>query len=206
MGSTTKTRCAVVGCGVIGPVHMDAITRCADAELVAVCDIIPERAETCATDYCGTPYADYREMLAAEKPDVVHNMTIKPNVYGSLAARLAGVPKIVSAEEIVSLPVRGAADVAKIQAGVVSKEGSETLNIRGGRGTEVTFFVDGVKVVGRSGSAIGVPQSAIQEQEMIIGSINARYGDAMSGIINITTKSGSPNFFGSLEGITSNTR
>ncbi len=120
-----------------------------------------------------------------------------------------GVPKIVSAEEIVNLPVRGAADVAKIQAGVVSKEGDEGLNIRGGRSSEVTYYIDGVKVVGdsrlgASGSQIGVPQSAIQEQEMVIGAINARYGDAMSGIINITTKSGSPNFFGSIEGVTSN--
>ena len=114
-----------------------------------------------------------------------------------------GVPKIVNSEEIVSLPVRGAAAVAQIQAGVVSKEGSEDLNIRGGRGSEVTYYVDGVKVVGRSGNAIGVPQSAIEEQEMIIGSINARYGDAMSGIINITTKSGATNFFGSVEGLTS---
>ena len=38
---------------------------------------------------------------------------------------------------------------------------------------------------------------------MLIGSISARYGDAMSGVINITTKSGSANFFGSFEGITS---
>ncbi|MFQ5572059.1 MAG: carboxypeptidase-like regulatory domain-containing protein, partial [Rhodothermales bacterium] len=110
-----------------------------------------------------------------------------------------GVPKIVSSEEIVSLPVRGAAAVAKIQAGVVSKEGSGTLNIRGGRGAEVTYYIDGVKVIGTT----GLPQSAIEEQEMVIGNINARYGDAMSGVINITTKSGSPNFFGSVEGITS---
>ena len=114
-----------------------------------------------------------------------------------------GVPKIVNSEEIVALPVRGAAQVAKIQAGVVSKEGSETLNIRGGRGSEVTYYIDGVKVQGRGGYTIGVPQSAIQEQEMVIGSINARYGDAMSGIINITTKAGSPNFFGSMEAVTS---
>ncbi|MCH8960534.1 MAG: carboxypeptidase-like regulatory domain-containing protein, partial [Bacteroidetes bacterium] len=119
-----------------------------------------------------------------------------------------GVPKIVNAEEIINLPVRGAAEVAKIQAGVVSKEGSDGLNIRGGRTSEVTYYIDGVKVVGSSrlgasGSQIGLPQSAIEEQEMIIGSINARYGDAMSGIINITTKSGSSNFFGSLEGLTS---
>ena len=108
-----------------------------------------------------------------------------------------GVPKAVDAEEIVNLPVRGAAEVAKIQAGVVSKEGSGTLNIRGGRGGEVTYYVDGVK------SGYGVPQSAVQEQEMLIGSINARYGDAMSGIINISTKSGGSNYFGSLEALSS---
>lgn len=110
-----------------------------------------------------------------------------------------GVPKIVDSEEIVNLPVRGAANIAKTQAGVVSQEGSGTLNVRGGRGSEVTYYIDGVKVVGSS----SVPQSAVQEQEMIIGNISARYGDAMSGIINITTKSGSPNFFGSFEGVTS---
>ncbi|MFT5517080.1 MAG: hypothetical protein ACI80V_003219, partial [Rhodothermales bacterium] len=110
-----------------------------------------------------------------------------------------GVPKIVNAEEIVNLPVRGAAEVAKIQAGVVSQEGSGTLNIRGGRGSEVTYYIDGVKIVGSN----ALPQSAIQEQEMIIGNISARYGDAMSGIINITTKSGARKFFGSIEGVTS---
>ena len=110
-----------------------------------------------------------------------------------------GVPKIVDSEEIVNLPVRGASAVASIQAGVVSEEGSGTLNVRGGRGSEVTYYIDGVKVVGTA----ALPQSAVQEQEMIIGNISARYGDAMSGIINITTKSGSPNFFGSVEGITS---
>jgi outer membrane receptor protein involved in Fe transport len=108
-----------------------------------------------------------------------------------------GVPKIVNSEEIMRLPVRGVAAVAKIQAGVVSKEGSGSLNIRGGRGSEVTYYVDGIKNAG------AVPQSAIQEQEMMIGSINARYGDAMSGIINITTKSGKSEFFGSAEAVTS---
>ena len=114
-----------------------------------------------------------------------------------------GVPKIVNAEEIIALPVRGAAAVAQVMGGVVSKEGGEGLFIRGGRDSEVTYFIDGVKVVGRTGSTIGVPQSAIEEQELIIGNINARYGDAMSGVINITTKSGARKFFGSLEGITS---
>ena len=31
-----------------------------------------------------------------EKPDIVHHFTIKPVIYGSIAARLAGVPRIVN--------------------------------------------------------------------------------------------------------------
>ncbi|MDZ4698210.1 MAG: TonB-dependent receptor [Rhodothermales bacterium] len=110
-----------------------------------------------------------------------------------------GVPKIVSADEIQQLPVRGPEELAKIQAGVVAKDGSDELFIRGGRSGEVTFYIDGVKVQGST----GLPQSAIQQQEMLIGNINARYGDVMSGVINITTKSGSNQLFGSLEAITS---
>ena len=110
-----------------------------------------------------------------------------------------GDPKIATGEEITNLPVRGVAQVASIQAGVVSQEGSDELNIRGGRDAEITYYVDGVKVIGD----VGVPQQAIQEQEMLIGNISARYGDAMSGVINITTKTGGQNFFGSLEAISS---
>ena len=110
-----------------------------------------------------------------------------------------GVPKVVTGEEIQNLAVRGVNSVAAIQGGVIANEGSDAINIRGGRDEEVVFFVDGVKVIGSS----AVSQQAIQEQEMIIGSLPAKYGDAMSGVISISTKTGGSNFFGSLEGITS---
>ncbi len=111
-----------------------------------------------------------------------------------------GAPKVVSGEEIANLPVRGAGRVASLQGGVVSNDSDGRLFVRGGRDEQVIYFVDGVKVVGAN---LGVPQASIQEQEMLIGSIPAKYGDAMSGIISITTKSGAPKLFGSLEAITS---
>ncbi len=110
-----------------------------------------------------------------------------------------GVPKVVTAEQIQNLPVRGVANVAALQGGVIKDEGSSALYIRGGREQEVVYYVDGVKVIG----ALGVPQQAIQEQEMLIGGLPAKYGDAMSGVISITTKTGAPRFYGSVEGITS---
>ncbi|MEM6648218.1 MAG: TonB-dependent receptor [Bacteroidota bacterium] len=111
-----------------------------------------------------------------------------------------GVPKTVTAETIASLPVRGVSNIAALQGGVVSSETSGNLFIRGGREQEVAFFVDGVRVIG----SLGVPTDAIQEQEMLIGSIPAKYGDAMSGVISVTTKGGiARNLFGSVEAITS---
>ena len=110
-----------------------------------------------------------------------------------------GVPKVVTGEDIQNLPVRGVQSVAAIQAGVVSNDGSGTLNIRGGRGEEVDYYVDGVKVVGSR----AVPQQAIAEQEMLIGTIPPQYGDATAGVISISTRGGGNSFFGAAEAISS---
>ncbi|MEM0962940.1 MAG: TonB-dependent receptor [Bacteroidota bacterium] len=110
-----------------------------------------------------------------------------------------GVPKVVTGEDIQNLPVRGITSVAAIQAGVVSNDGSGTLNIRGGRGEEVDYYIDGVKVIG----SIAVPQQAIAEQEMLIGTIPPQYGDATAGVISISTRGGGNQFFGAVEAITS---
>ena len=108
-----------------------------------------------------------------------------------------GAPRVVGAEDIENLPVRGVGAVTALQGSVV--EGADGLNVRGGRAEEIQYYVDGVKVSG----LVGVNQQAIQEQEMLIGSIPARYGDVQSGVVSITTKTGRQDFFGSLEAITS---
>lgn len=117
-----------------------------------------------------------------------------------------GAPRVVSGEDIQNLPVRGVAAVAALQASTVTTEGTSDLYIRGGREQEVAYYVDGVKVVNPSGgldALVGVNQQAIQEQEMLIGSIPARYGDVQAGVISITTRTGGERFFGSAEAITS---
>ncbi|BBO73551.1 glycosyl transferase family 1 [Desulfosarcina widdelii] len=48
------------------------------------------------------PFADLVLLMALyqwyvkERPDIVHHFTIKPVIYGSIAAKLAGVPKIIN--------------------------------------------------------------------------------------------------------------
>ncbi len=80
-----KVRIAIVGCGgIANQKHMPSIKAQGDkAEMVAFCDILPERAQKAAAQY-GAPgakvYTDYREMLADKSIDfdVVHVCT--PNV------------------------------------------------------------------------------------------------------------------------------
>ncbi|HYE95348.1 MAG TPA: carboxypeptidase-like regulatory domain-containing protein, partial [Rubricoccaceae bacterium] len=112
-----------------------------------------------------------------------------------------GAPRVVSGEDIQNLPVRGVQAVASLQGGVVSTEGTSNLFIRGGREQEVSYYVDGVKITGAS--PIAVNQGAVQEQEMLIGTIPARYGDVQSGVISITTRTGRDEFFGTAEAVTS---
>ncbi|MBE5889836.1 MAG: Gfo/Idh/MocA family oxidoreductase [Lachnospiraceae bacterium] len=80
-----KVRVAIVGCGgIANQKHMPSLAKFPErAEMVAFCDIIPERAEKAKADY-GTAdakvYTDYKEMLADKSIefDVVHVCT--PNV------------------------------------------------------------------------------------------------------------------------------
>lgn len=66
-----KVRFGLVGCAVIGPLHAEAITSLPDAQLDAVTDIVPERAEILAARYGARAYTDMNVMLARERLDVV---------------------------------------------------------------------------------------------------------------------------------------
>jgi predicted dehydrogenase len=63
---------AVIGCGYVSGFHVKAWSRVKDAQIVAVCDRIPEKAERRAAEF-GIPavYGDYRRMLDAESLDFV---------------------------------------------------------------------------------------------------------------------------------------
>lgn len=62
--SKTKVRLAVIGVGVMGSSHVrDIATRIPNTELVAVCDIIPERADQYANQYEVPAFYDYHDLL-----------------------------------------------------------------------------------------------------------------------------------------------
>lgn len=67
-----KLKVAVIGCGNISVMHLDSIVSFDDVELVAVCDVKPERAEAASKKYGGKVYTNHIEMLENENLDAVH--------------------------------------------------------------------------------------------------------------------------------------
>lgn len=105
---------------------------------------------------------------------------------------------IVDAKDIQQMPVETVAQVLELQAGFVKSPGG-ALHVRGGRAGEIAYMVDGVSITDPYGAtaAITVEKNAIQELQVVSGTFNAEYGQAMSGIINIITKNGTQNYKGS---------
>lgn len=107
---------------------------------------------------------------------------------------LTSTKATVSSKDIEMMPVDNVAEVVNLQAGVVDG------HFRGGRANEVAYLVDGIPVtdVFSGSNAVEVENSAIRELEVISGTFNAEYGQALSGVINIVTKEGGEKFEGSV--------
>ncbi|MGC8654850.1 MAG: TonB-dependent receptor, partial [Candidatus Kryptoniota bacterium] len=100
----------------------------------------------------------------------------------------------VSAEQISKLPIESVEQIIGLQAGVVGG------HFRGGRSDEVAYLVDGLPVTDPFNGSLPlrVENSSIREMEVISGTFNAEYGQAMSGVVNIVTQDGTDKFHGSI--------
>ena len=74
-----KVRIGVVGCGgIANGKHMPSLAKVKNCEMVAFCDILPERAEKAAAEYGvegAKVFTDYKDLLAMEEIEVVHVCT-----------------------------------------------------------------------------------------------------------------------------------
>ena len=95
----------------------------------------------------------------------------------------------ISRDQIAVLPVQELNDVVNLQAGVVDG------HFRGGRLGEVQFQVDGVSVNNPydNTSTLTLDRSVLQEVQVISGTFDAEYGQALSGVVNAVLRSGDAN-------------
>jgi hypothetical protein len=112
-----------------------------------------------------------------------------------------------------SLPVDRLNNVLALQPGVVASASGNTLTIRGGRSDEAVTYIDGVPVspgtrgnlvVSRTATGsvdlgqVQVSTNAFEDASVTTGALSSEFGNAQSGLITVTTKTGGSRFAGSV--------
>ncbi|CAA7599636.1 Oxidoreductase family, NAD-binding Rossmann fold [Acididesulfobacillus acetoxydans] len=100
-------RFAIIGCGRIAPKHAESIAALPEAELAAVCDIIPEKARAFADKYGGKPYTDYLTMLREADIDVV-TVATPSDLHARIGIAAAQAGKHVMVEKPMAMTLKSA--------------------------------------------------------------------------------------------------
>jgi len=103
--------------------------------------------------------------------------------------------QIVTAKDTHSLPIDNIYQAIALKAGVHSQNGE--LHFRSGRGSEVLTVVNGIasrNPLQSEGVDLGL--LAVSSSEQVLGGMDAQYGNALSGVISLTTREGGDNFSG----------
>jgi len=108
-----------------------------------------------------------------------------------------GTSHYLSSKQIEAMPLDQLVDMIAHQPGVALQDNA--VHIRGGRADDTQFIVDGMSVndpLSGGGYGYQIDPSIINEIEVLTGGFNAEYGQAVSGVVNVSTKEGSDRFEG----------
>lgn len=100
---------------------------------------------------------------------------------------------IKTAEQIRNLPTKNINAIAATTAGLSTIDGG-AINIRGSRSNATNYYLDGIRV-----NANSIPQSEIEQLQVVTGGIEAKYGDVTGGLISLTSKGPSSRLSGQVE-------
>jgi len=171
---------------------------------------IPPGEYSLRASYIGYAVHRIQNIRVSQEQTTRQNFTLKEAVLEGeevivLAQRpmvqkdLTASQKITTSDEINLMPVETFLGVLTTQAGV--NQGADgALHIRGGRSNEVGYYIDGVSVANpffTNSLAINISNKAIEEMKVVSGAFNAEYGNAMSGIVNLSLKDGGKDYHGS---------
>ena len=114
-------------------------------------------------------------------------------------ARQGATMRSVGANEIRNLGVQTVGDVLQHQAGINIE--NDQIHVRGGRSDETVFVVNGVAnrdlVTGES-TAGALNARSVAEVNVATGAYDVRYGNALSGVVEVKLREGNDRFAGGL--------
>lgn len=107
-----------------------------------------------------------------------------------------GSTTVKTSEEIEQMATRNTTSMVSTAAGAYSAVDGGAISMTGARTDGTLYIIDGVQVYGSRG--INVSQNAIDQIQVITSGLPANYGDAIGGVVNITTKGVSNKLRGSV--------
>ncbi|MBQ4106068.1 MAG: Gfo/Idh/MocA family oxidoreductase [Lentisphaeria bacterium] len=98
-----KVRIGIIGCGTIGSVHANAYAKVEEAEVVALCDLLPDRLkEKAELHKVARTYVDYKELLADPEIDAV-SICVPNDMHAPIAIDAFAAGKHVLLEKPMTL-------------------------------------------------------------------------------------------------------
>ncbi len=126
----------IIGCGVIGAVHAHALTQLPGAKLIGVCDLLEDRAQCLAAQYC-VPFvtSEYQSLLTNPEIDAIcigtpHYLHAEMSVAAARAGKAVFCEKPMAIHPEDMDAMIDAADLAGIQLGVCFQHRFDAESIR----------------------------------------------------------------------------
>ena len=101
----------------------------------------------------------------------------------------------LGSEDIKKLATRDISSIKATTAGISQKDEGEATNANGSRSSSDDTYVDGVRVIGGA----SIPETEIDQIQIITSGVPAEFGDATGAITNIITKGPSSEFTGAAQ-------
>lgn len=114
-------RIGIVGTGAIAEVHMQRLSTLEEAQMVAFCDLVKEKAQAAANRYGGSAYTDGEQMLEEEHLDALY-VCLPPYAHGpvELSAVEKGVHLFIEKPVAISLETAKEIEAAAKKKGIIT--------------------------------------------------------------------------------------
>ncbi|MBI5837224.1 MAG: TonB-dependent receptor [Candidatus Eisenbacteria bacterium] len=130
----------------------------------------------------------------AKTLDVLHVIGEKQMIR----TKSSDVRQTVSARDVTEKPVDNLIQAISLKAGVVNN--ASGLHVRGGRNGEVKTQIDGITVSDPLvGGLISTTNLGFDNADLLLGGLDAEYGNALSGVLSVQTREGRDKFEGQFQ-------
>jgi outer membrane receptor protein involved in Fe transport len=133
--------------------------------------------------------------VMSDDPKLLNEIVIKEYKVPIVKVDQTSTGGALTSEQIMRLPTKDISGLMAAAAPGIAVSANGDINVKGSRSNANDFYIDGIRVRGTN----MIPVNEIEQIEVITGGLQARYGDVIGSVTNITTKGPASKFSGGIE-------